>query len=602
MLNKLALSGIKNRLRDYIVLFSGLIISSAIFYMFMALATNKSFITNNAAGSNAKIVFMFGAVLLMIITFVYVSYANSFLLSMRKRDYATFMMLGAKGSKISQLIFIETITIGITATAVGIIAGVGLTAGVGNALINMLGVSSKNFSAFYFPAIVDTLAFFMIVFLIASLVNAIKMSKKPILELLHSNQIPNRNKTKFSIQILQTIIGIGSLAVGYWAMASIKDLKLSALPIALVAIVIGSYLLFNAVVVVIINLLKRNLNFANKNLRNFTLSQINFRIHSYTMILSTVSILFALALGAITVGMGFKNEIPEIADKGVTYDVVTHSQDTQTKKLTSKLTGVKEQVTYTYKVAGNEVYFINTEFNDNPILYPKRDSRGLISDNKYEKITPKSMSKNEAEYSYALIDLINGVTDYENTKINFVTKTSFSQLSGKPQTFTTFKLNDFQTNLKQAKQIQMHENKLFPKSDLYGSSKYDMYEQNMGLLGGLAFMGYFLGIAFLAMLASTLMFKILAGADYDKGRYRMLKRMGVRQSLLKNSIRSELAVLFGLPAALGIVHVLFGLQFFKILLIDPYAGIMLPFIAFIIIYLIYYLITVWLYEKIVMND
>ena len=61
MLNKLALAGIKNRLRDYIVLFSGLIISSAIFYMFMALATNKSFITNNAAGANAKIVFMFGA-------------------------------------------------------------------------------------------------------------------------------------------------------------------------------------------------------------------------------------------------------------------------------------------------------------------------------------------------------------------------------------------------------------------------------------------------------------------------------------------------------------------------------------------------------------
>lgn len=51
MLNKLALAGIKNRLRDYIVLFSGLIISSAIFYMFMALATKKSFITNNAAGA-----------------------------------------------------------------------------------------------------------------------------------------------------------------------------------------------------------------------------------------------------------------------------------------------------------------------------------------------------------------------------------------------------------------------------------------------------------------------------------------------------------------------------------------------------------------------
>ncbi|ETW69132.1 hypothetical protein N577_002590 [Lacticaseibacillus rhamnosus 2166] len=43
MLSKLALGGLKNRFRDYAVLFSGLVIASAVFYMFMALATNTSF-------------------------------------------------------------------------------------------------------------------------------------------------------------------------------------------------------------------------------------------------------------------------------------------------------------------------------------------------------------------------------------------------------------------------------------------------------------------------------------------------------------------------------------------------------------------------------
>lgn len=40
MLFKLAFVSIKDRWRDYMVLFSGLIISSAIFYMFEAIATN----------------------------------------------------------------------------------------------------------------------------------------------------------------------------------------------------------------------------------------------------------------------------------------------------------------------------------------------------------------------------------------------------------------------------------------------------------------------------------------------------------------------------------------------------------------------------------
>lgn len=48
MLNKLAFAGIKSRLKDYIVLFFGLIMSSAIFYMFESLATNKAFIKANA--------------------------------------------------------------------------------------------------------------------------------------------------------------------------------------------------------------------------------------------------------------------------------------------------------------------------------------------------------------------------------------------------------------------------------------------------------------------------------------------------------------------------------------------------------------------------
>nr|WP_225353666.1 hypothetical protein [Lacticaseibacillus sharpeae] len=114
-------------------------------------------------------------------------------------------------------------------------------------------------------------------------------------------------------------------------------------------------------------------------------------------------------------------------------------------------------------------------------------------------------------------------------------------------------------------------------------------------------MGFFLGLAFLAMLASTLMFKILSGADYDKTRYAMLRKIGVRERLLRGSIRSELLVLFALPGILGVVHVLFGLQLFKTLLLNPYDNLLLPFGVFGVLYLIYFLITVWLYNGIVLR-
>ena len=58
------------------------------------------------------------------------------------------------------------------------------------------------------------------------------------------------------------------------------------------------------------------------------------------------------------------------------------------------------------------------------------------------------------------------------------------------------------------------------------SSKYQMYDMFYGLASGTVFMGFFLGIAFLAMMASCLMFKILSGASKDITRYQMLRKIG----------------------------------------------------------------------------
>ncbi len=133
------------------------------------------------------------------------------------------------------------------------------------------------------------------------------------------------------------------------------------------------------------------------------------------------------------------------------------------------------------------------------------------------------------------------------------------------------------------------------------NQKYDIYTLYNEMFSGLEFMGFFLGIAFLTMLASCLMFKILSGAASDVARYNMLNKIGTRMSLLKKSIRREIVVLFLAPGILGAIHVLFGLKMFTSLITEPYAGIWLPFLIFFILYLLYYLLTVWLYTDIVLE-
>lgn len=70
-------------------------------------------------------------------------------------------------------------------------------------------------------------------------------------------------------------------------------------------------------------------------------------------------------------------------------------------------------------------------------------------------------------------------------------------------------------------------------------------------------------------MASSLMFKILTGASRDVRRYEMLRKIGVRRSMLTKSIYKEISYLFIFPAIIGISHVLVGLNLFSFILAGP---------------------------------
>ena len=84
---KLSFISVKKRWQDYVVLLAGLVISVAIFYLFQTMAFNSTFLTEVIPTlADIGIIFQLGTVLLAMITVVYIFYANSFLLSMRKKE------------------------------------------------------------------------------------------------------------------------------------------------------------------------------------------------------------------------------------------------------------------------------------------------------------------------------------------------------------------------------------------------------------------------------------------------------------------------------------------------------------------------------------
>ncbi|MCG0900264.1 ABC transporter, permease protein [Lactiplantibacillus plantarum] len=182
----------------------------------------------------------------------------------------------------------------------------------------------------------------------------------------------------------------------------------------------------------------------------------------------------------------------------------------------------------------------------------------------------------------------------------FLSKTAYAKLAQPEQRLTVFTTNNVIEHRVALNKLAKHH--FHTTSPEQFGGRYAMYLMVNGMYSGLEFMGMFLGIAFLAMLASCLMFKILSGADADQHRYKMLDKVGTTRRQLNGAINKEIAVLFILPGIVGIVHVLFGLQMFKIIMVtSPYTGIWLPFLIFAGLYLLYYLITITIYRRIVLQ-
>ncbi|MCR1917292.1 FtsX-like permease family protein [Lactobacillus taiwanensis] len=619
MLWKLSLTGIKSRFKDYLVLFSGLTFASAIFYMFMTLATNPAFLKGSLsiAFQITQIVFGFGIALLSIITFVYIVYANSFLLSMRQKDYGMYMMLGARTSKIGRLIFTETLVVGLLATLLGTVLGVALTQGVSSILISQLGLQIHKFVGFYLPALLWTIAFFAILFFLAAFWNRHKLVKSNIINLLHEDQKPVKLHRNKLWKFIEALLGIALLGTGYWAMMHAVKLGTKTIPIAFFTIVFGSYFTFDSFFTAIIDLLRKNLAFKYGKLHSFTLGQLKFRLSDYTRILSTVSLLFALALGAITVGLNFNN-MTEQAMESTYYDVVLYNHNKKVDNQLKKVS-VKSTTNLEYKIImegkGKErqriLYIPESQIENNKIMYQHYSRKNDVSHYDTRRITLNDFKNKKsnvaAEGEYQLVSL----TPYKDAQVKVVPQVQYNRIKATVNKIELLRVNDFRSNFNNIEKLQkLSVNQMIssPNATKDGinvnlsNSKSAQYRLVSSMTSGFEFMGFFLGLAFLAMLASTLMFKVLSGANSDKPRYQMLWKIGTRKSLLKSSIAKEIGILFALPAALGVVDVLFGLQLFKSILgMNTYDKLWIPFTIFGVLYVIYYFLTVVLYQHIVLQ-
>ena len=191
---------------------------------------------------------------------------------------------------------------------------------------------------------------------------------------------------------------------------------------------------------------------------------------------------------------------------------------------------------------------------------------------------------------------------YENSNIYDELKEYY----GKIQYSYSFNLNGSRANrAKTAKSIQKQLQKKITNCSVESRelSRESFYE----LYGGFLFIGIFLGIIFLMATTLIIYYKQISEGYDDRERYQIMQKVGMSKKEVRQSIRSQVLLVFFLPLIMAVIHLAFAFKIItKLLSVLNLTNVSLFFMytvgtvaVFAVIYAVIYSITAKEYYKII---
>ncbi|WLT00637.1 hypothetical protein RAM07_01265 [Lactobacillus helsingborgensis] len=375
------------------------------------------------------------------------------------------------------------------------------------------------------------------------------------------------------LRIIEMILGLVLIVTGYFILNLPSQNLFNTLLAAFVTIVSGTYLLCHS----LLSLVPANW-FAKINL---TKGKTQQGLHHYAGVFTIISLLFALAMGALALSHDF-NAFPQVIKRGTYYDGVIVSNTANIKNDVAQLK-IKKQQTYHYKETKRHFYFVRNELADNPIKYVKNTGR---SNFQVKSIKLDQLNKNSlADDSFREL-VPNG---FKNKTIALRSTAELNKVKGKTKYLTLVQLNSFDRDwpfLLKIEHKQAQSNLAY--SHLYSNSKAATYQLILGMSKEMKILGYSLAFVFGVSLIIVLMIVVKAVKREQKL---------ASERLAQRAWQSKTGLLFFIPATFGVFDVLFGLKFFDQVLPTAYYKVWLPIVLMLLAYFAIYLLTVMRHHK-----
>ena len=612
-----------------------------------------------------KQVLSLGIIVIAIFSTIFLFYTYSFLVKRRVREFGLYAVLGMTKKQIAKILVLETIFIAITTLVVGI--GLGI-------LFDklMLLVLLKLFSAtvtFGFSitpiAVVFSVLLFGGVYFLLLLYTVIKIARLRIVALLKDE---NKGEKEPKARWILAIIGLALIGYGYYTAQTVQN-PIKAITVfffAVIAVIIGTYLVFMAVSITVLKIMKNNKNFYYKPKNFISVSGLLYRMKRNAVGLANICILSTMVLvtmgstSALYAGMekSYNERFPRqlmVAGYNSTSEKLKEIENNA--KLSAKEAGteVEDMVSYNslpmvgrlvedkFNFESNvgvdlsnvkmivvlELKDYNKTANKNKTLESNEillhiDKKGNYNHNNISlngsdyKIKEKlsefpgaigSAAANIIDTYYVVVKdekevtkLATKLTELSSKELE---KRGISIQTGTPtlQNYVAFNIKD---TTKEAKVIESFK-KLEKQSGIEIEGKEENKLTFRGVFASFLFIGVFISFIFVISQVVIMYYKQISEGYEDKGNFEIMRKVGITDKQIKQSIRSQVLLIFFSPLIIATLHTIVAYPFIekilRLFLITDNSiflqALAVTIVVFAIFYLIVYAITSKIYYRII---
>ena len=625
---RLAWSGMRKNSKLYLPYTLACIGMTAMFYILMHLADSPA-LKLIPSSASVTMTLSLGSFVMGVFSLLFLFYTNSFLVRRRFKEFGLYNVLGMNKGNISRVLAWEALINALISLVGGLFLGIALSKLAELGLVNIMGGDTDLDLRISVKALEFTVMFFCGIFLLIYLNSLIKIRRSSASELVKSENFgekPPRANWLFGLA------GIVILAAAYYIAVSIKTplTALSLFFIAVIMVIVATYLIFIAGSVWICRLLQKNKRYYYKKNHFVSVSSMVYRMKRNGAGLASICILATMVLVMISsttcLYFGAEDALRDRYPRDISISASYSGLDSMTDENISALRGeisaavggAETENILDYRCASlvgslengildlSEASIYSTamttyDYVAEVYIVPLADYNAIAGTN-------ESLGSDEAMiYAYRMdytdkTFAVDELVSFRVKKVldSFPIADGSAMASIAPTVFvivpdfadTVAKLGGavsssgdepaslswnyaFDTPVSDEEETAMCERIGERLSECSESGGYLYYSRESlaanradfyGMFGGLFFLGIMLSIAFICAAVLIIYYKQISEGYEDRRRFEIMQNVGMTKKEIRSSINSQLLTVFFLPLIFAGLHLGFAFPFIHKLL------------------------------------